>query len=209
MALDILSDHSKALLDDMVVDIVHVREQLKQLSVSIDNMALLQATALRQGNEEVAQHIGKVKEALTAMAREYVGDLRKVADSQLEGMTKANQNAVSVLNRHVAQLRADAAGAIANDVLVKLAEDRSQLVALTNSFGPKLESYTGQVGKLSENLAGLAGGLEQKVKGAYGVAEESLGLAIERKLTGVVWGYVAGAASIGALVASLVHVVLK
>lgn len=210
----------KILYEDSLADIRELTTRIEAIGEMIVGASRTAAEAqmvafdrneaqLQSYQATLAEQVNRLPEALTRVAAGFATELKGVANDQLEGMTKANQNAVSFLNRHAAQLRADAAGAIANDVLVKLAEDRSQLVALTTSFGPELARYTRQVGELSESLAGLAGGMEQKVKVGYAVAEKSLEAGIERTIKGVLWGFVVGAASVGALVGGAVVAVLK
>ena len=83
MSLDILSKHSKSVLDDMAVDIVKVQKQLKELPTEMEKMLAEQA------------------QQLSAIAATHVQRLTDLSVTQRDTQAKAFSQGVDLLNEIV------------------------------------------------------------------------------------------------------------
>lgn len=160
----------------------------------------------------LAEQINRLPEALTRVAAGFASELKAIATDQRENLIKANQAAITDMQRHALSLRNKVAKDIADDVQKTWRSESNNLAAVVDKYGPALDSYTERVAALTRNLGGAADGMGQKMLGAHAGAVKAMETAIDTKVSNIrdyLWGFVAVAAGVGAVVGGVVVAALK
>ena len=135
MSLDILSAHSKSVLDDMVVDIVKVQQQLKALP---EAMAQMLAEQTRQLNAISATHVQRLTE-LSATQR----DAQAAALAQgVDLLNKIVNAAKELIEGQSKKERADSFYTIKklrDDAITVLKEELGKVDGLVEGMGKRLD----------------------------------------------------------------------
>jgi hypothetical protein len=151
--LDVLSKHSKALLDDMVADVVNVQQQLKALPTA---MAQMLAEQTKQLNAIQATHVQRLTElsvtqrdSQAAVLAQGVELLNTIVNSAKQLIVDQSKKERGESFYQVKAVRDDAIA----DLKTELGKVDGMVADIKNSLEPALASYSEKLGKAAEATA--------------------------------------------------------